>query len=388
MIVSTTISSIPMHGVNNLFFELLQVALCHRYSLSHTPSTEEWEEIYKLSKQHTLHGVAFAGVERLPKDQLPPPRRIRQWAIKAERLRDKNHKASEKTVAVSNYFIKNGFHCIILKGQGNAINYPEHLKTLRTPGDIDVWAWPLRNKNHNHDIRDIVSFCLSKKKGEYIYYHNLDFPILSDIPVEVHYRPTWLYNPIRNHRLQKWFTKYKHTDNHITYDGYLIPNTEFNVVFQLLHLYKHIFEEGIGLRQLLDYYMVLSSFTDEKSKVNSLIKSLGLNTFAAAVMHVIQQVFLGTDEQQKWMLCVPSSKEGEILLHEIMQSGNFGQYDERYNWAEVSNGSMRYRGLSYAVARLRHNIRFLASYPSEVLCEPFFRIYNKLWVILRLWRYE
>jgi len=103
------------------------------------------------------------------------------------------------------------------------------------------------------------------------------------------------------------------------------------------------------------------------------------------VMYVLREVF-GADEAL--MPCPPDEKSGRQLLSEIMLSGNFGQSDKRYNWAEVTNGSLRYRGLPYAMARLRHNLHFLASYPSEVLFEPPFRIYNKLWLTLRLWRYE
>ena len=151
----------------------------------------------------------------------------------------------------------------------------------------------------------------------------------------------------------------------------------------MLHLYKHIFEEGIGLRQLLDYYMVLKEAplsypTHERIP-------FGLNKFAAAVMYVLREVFNAED---RLMLCPPDEKRGRQLLEEIMQSGNFGQFDKRYNWREATNGSLKYRGMKYAVTRLRHNIRFLLTYPSEVIFEPLFRIYNKLWLLFRLWKYE
>lgn len=36
-----------------------------------------------------------------------------------------------------------------------------------------------------------------------------------------------------------------------------MPMTSFNVIYILSHLYRHVFTEGIGLRQLIDYYFVL-----------------------------------------------------------------------------------------------------------------------------------
>jgi hypothetical protein len=223
-------------------------------------------------------------------------------------------------------------------------------------------------------------------------------------------------------------------------------------VFQLLHLYKHIFEEGIGLRQLLDYYFVVQNINDndtqaepatirehgslrygasaydngnedkvqgtkykvqecknllnqraEASDLNSLnseasaevlnqrgarlelFKKLGLKEFAGAVMYVMREVFAMPEER---MLCKPDEKRGKKLLEEIMIGGNFGKFDDRYNWAETTNGSMDYRGASYAFARLRHNFQFLRDYPSEVLWEPIFRVYHWVWRKFQLWKFE
>ena len=509
-----------MNVVNDLFFELLQVATGNRQTLSRVPTPEEWEEIYEMSKKQSLAGIAFAGVERLPQEQMPPGKRIRQWAVKAEKIREHNAKVSEDCRVISRFFEENGFNCVILKGQGNFAYYPEWLQGLRSAGDIDVWCWPKGNANDTqseiatirergslrygasgdlnslnseasaevlnqrearleHPVRAVIEFCLSKKRGEYVYYHNLDFPVLKATPVEVHYRPTWLYNPFRNRVLQRWFASQVQEGSSASqvqevqrvqerarefkvYDGYKIPSVEFNVVFQLLHLYKHIFEEGIGLRQLLDYYFVVQNINDndtqaepatirehgslrygasaydnvnelreapehllerknvngnfepaqrlnflnqraEASDLNSLnseasaevlnqrgarlelFKKLGLKEFAGAVMYVMREVFAMPEER---MLCRPDEKRGRKLLEEIMIGGNFGKFDERYNWAETTNGSMDYRGASYAFARLRHNFQFLRDYPSEVLWEPVFRVYHWVWRKFQLWRSE
>ncbi len=459
-------------SVSTSFFELLQVAVGNREELSCVPTPEEWEEIYEMSKKQSVAGIAFAGVERLPQEQMPPGRRIRQWAVKAEKTREHNARVSEDCRVISRFFEDNGFDCVILKGQGNFAYYPEWLQGLRSAGDIDVWVLPkgkidgngfreapehqLERKNVNvnplnsktleQPVRRVIEFCLSKKRGEYVYYHNLDFPVLRKTPVEVHYRPTWLYNPFRNRALQKWFGQFTVRNSQFTvlnsrlasvapavrpitqfferssqasrarntvYDGYRIPSVEFNVVFQLLHLYKHIFEEGIGLRQLLDYYFVINETQAEaatkrpsdyengsNNKDNNnyqdninpltpstieLIERLGLRDFAGAVMYVMREVFAMPEE---WMLYKPDERKGKKLLEEIMIGGNFGKFDERYNWAETTNGSMDYRGASYAFARLRHNFQFLSDYPSEVLWEPVFRVYHWFWRKCRLWRWE
>ena len=54
-----------MTDINNLFFELIQVALGTRICLSHTPRADEWGELYSMAKKLSLVGVCFAGVQKL-----------------------------------------------------------------------------------------------------------------------------------------------------------------------------------------------------------------------------------------------------------------------------------------------------------------------------------
>lgn len=372
----------------NIFFELIQVSVGNRDRLHCVPSEEEWRDIYETSKHQAIVGVCFAGVQRLPKEQLPPGRIIRQWAVKADKIVCKNQAATAESKKVCDKFTRDGFCCILLKGQGNRSYYPPQLKDARSPGDIDVWVWPndTCKDGGRRPIRRVIEYCQGIRKGSFVYYHNMDWPLMQT-PIEVHYRPTWLYNPLRNVHLQEWLRCHRESNE---YEGCQIPTVQFNVVFQLLHLYKHIFEEGIGLRQLVDYYFALKRYGSEataldKEEVQRLISAFGLKTFCGSVMYIMAEVFAMPGEN---MLCNPNPDAGKQLLQEIMKGGNFGHFDERYNWAEVTNDSMEYRGSSYALTRFRHNLHFLKSYPEEVLWEPVFRMYHFLWRRLKLWRWE
>ena len=37
--------------------------------------------------------------------------------------------------------------------------------------------------------------------------------------------------------------------------------TAFNVIYQLTHLYHHFLDEGIGMRQIIDYFLVVNDFS-------------------------------------------------------------------------------------------------------------------------------
>ena len=73
-------------------------------------------------------------------------------------------------------------------------------------------------------------------------------------------------NILYHARLQKWFRRKAdlQCSNVVGLpDGagdIAIPTKAFNVVCQLTHLYHHFFDEGIGMRQIIDYYYVVCDF--------------------------------------------------------------------------------------------------------------------------------
>ena len=74
-----------------------------------------------------------------------------------------------------------------------------------------------------------------------------------------------------------------------------------------------------------------------------------------------------------WMICGPNEVEGKKLLAEIMQGGNFGQYDTRD--ASLKKGGM----MKHGVWKLKRVMRLVSSYPEEALWEPVFRVWHLLW---------
>ena len=74
-------------------------------------------------------------------------------------------------------------------------------------------------------------------------------------------------NPIYNARLQKWFKRNAdlQCSNVLSLPDCIgeiaIPTTAFNVIYQLTHLYHHFFDEGIGMRQIIDYFLVVNDFS-------------------------------------------------------------------------------------------------------------------------------
>lgn len=82
--------------------------------------------------------------------------------------------------------------------------------------------------------------------------------LFEDTEVEAHFTPSVLKSPWTNRRLQKWFEEQAADQfEHKNEAGLCVPNDEFNLVFLLIHVYRHLFGEGVGMRQVMDYYFAL-----------------------------------------------------------------------------------------------------------------------------------
>ena len=367
-----------------LFFELLQIAIGNRDRFSHAPTTEEWRELFALAQKQAMVGIAFRGVELLPVEQRPPKSLLMQWMMVAERIKAFNADLDRKALAVANKFFEEGFPGVVLKGQGIAKLYRGLTLTLsqgegtacqmanselsianyRTPGDIDIWLWGER--------KDILEYVRRHVPDCRPVYHHVDFPVIKGLDVEVHFTPSWMNSPITNRRLQRWFRSFNFQFSTFNSTELPVPSLAFNRVYILVHIYRHLFAEGIGLRQLLDYYFVLcQGFTpEEREATMSTLRSLKMLRFTAAVMWVLQEVY-GMDD--RYLLTAPDGREGCFLLGEIMQAGNFGQYDERMQHEQGESA------LRWGLRKVKRNFRFVRSYPSEVLWSPFFKLWHWGW---------
>ena len=364
------------------FFELIQVAIGGKCELSRVPTADEWSAIYSHCQRQALLGIGYVGIQRLPESQWPPSSLVIMWTMAAESIMRRNAVMNEACRKLRRNFSRDGFWSCILKGQSNRVNYPSvtlpdgnvaDLGMYRTSGDIDVWVLP--EKDCPNAVGKVIDYVCGVKPGRKVYYHHADFPVLDGIDVEVHYRPSFLYSPLRNVRLQRWFRAAYRNCMVEEYDGMRIPTCEFNMVFQLVHVYKHLFEDGIGLRQLLDYYFVIRNYSCSEHDTEAFVKELrrlGLRDFFSGLMYVLHVVF-GMDCDM--MPVKMNETDGDFLLGEIMRAGNFGHYDDRIAKNEST--------LERAVRKTRRNSRFICMYPEEVICEPAFRLYHFVWRCVR-----
>ena len=239
-----------------IFIDFLRFCIGSVKEISGSLKEADWQELYAIAKKQCLVGILFDGIKKLPAEHVGMKKELLlQWMAESQMLENANVRLNDAAIQVSEWFRKKGFRTCILKGQGNALMYPNPYS--RTPGDIDIWV-------EGGDKR-VISFVRSISPHEKACYHHIEFPSYKGIEVEVHYRPSFLLCFWHNRKLQKYYERVKEEQfSHRVMLGeqgeIAIPTAEFNLIFQLTHIYAHLMNEGIGLRQLLDYYYVLCDF--------------------------------------------------------------------------------------------------------------------------------
>ena len=306
--------------MNELFFELIRVAIGTQERLSRTPSAKEWKRLFKMAERQRLLGICFYGVKKIA-SPLPSPEGKGEsfydgenrvgipeelydyWLGTAALIQQQNQRMNKYTEETVKLFRENGFPCCVMKGQSVARLYNEGRKTkderqderqdesnslgmFRQSGDIDLWVAGGREK-----LCEFSMHQLGKVEG--LTYRHIHFSYFKDVEVEAHFIPGNLLNPFHNSMLQKFFKQYKPT-----MDYSIDAPAEFNVIYILQHCFKHFLERGIGMRQVMDYYFVLQSrrptptpSLNSEGNLETILRNCGLLKFAKAMMWVLMHVF-------------------------------------------------------------------------------------------------
>ena len=354
-----------------LFYELVQIGIGTKNSFSSVPSSNDWAALFVASQKQSLVGIAFLGLTKLfssnPDSVVNLPGALKmKWMAMAVDIQRRNSLILEHARELSRLFAGDGYRSTVLKGVGVSKYYPD--PSLRQGGDIDLWVDAPRG--------ELISCLRSKYKVSSVVVHHADVEIFPDVETEIHFWPSYTYNPFRWLSYRSFFDSCKAECFVRNGDGYCSPSLRFNSVYLMMHIFRHIYNEGIGLRQLLDYYYLLRKLSSsDRIWAMSTLRKMGLGKFAAAVMWVIREVFLPSSQSltddDDFLLCNPDEKSGRFLLSEIELAGNFGKWDKRLH---------RRKGY---VGRLVDNLSRLTTFfslsPSEVIWAPVWKAWHWCW---------
>ena len=353
--------------MNWLFKELTEISLGNRTQLSRKPSEIDWQEAYQTSAKQAMEGILLSAVDSLTENDSklrPPLPLLYQWLGEVIQIENQNKLLNKAAAELYILFKNRGVRSCVLKGQGIATLYDIPLR--RQSGDIDLWVEGGRKK--------VLQLLRDNSLGYgSVVIHHVDARIIEGVETEIHFIPVYACNPFCHYKLQRFFKKnsaeqFAHYDEDLRFS---YPTISFNAVYILSHIYMHFLYEGIGLRQIVDYYYVLKNLDEfERKQASADIKTVGLLKFAGAVMYVLKDICGMND---LFFITQPDKRRGEQLLEEINRSGNFGKYDESLKCRNEENLVV------FNLVALKRQVRFIRYYPMDIISIPFFKIGHWAW---------
>lgn len=215
----------------------------------------------------------------------------------AAKIEQRNNLLDKRSADIQKLLKTDGFSSVILKGQRLSMMYKD--SPLRQGGDIDVWVKGRRKK--------IIEYARRKCDTNEVSAHHIDFPVYSDVSIELHFWPSVLWNFRTNRILQNWYnshsneqfnnTLYLNTDNNLL----TVPTAAFNVVLLITHMYHHLYVGGINLKQLMDLYYVLNQ--DQHTNSFDIINKVGCGKFCGALMWILSSKM---DLDESRLVCGPN----------------------------------------------------------------------------------
>ncbi len=363
-------------------FAFLRFSLIDGAPLPQDLSPEDWQDIFAFGFCQGLYALMFRGIERLPEGVAPPQSLLMQWLAMSNNVRRHNIMVNSVAGEIYQKFADDGFRTCILKGPGNALMYDDPYS--RMPGDVDLWVCGYKDEGAEGgfvypSVKQITPMVVDYSRQNFhvdmTRGHHSSF-YYKDIEVEAHFSPSERANPVHRQRMKQWFQEQapQQCCNFVELPEdtgrIAIPTLSFNLVYQLDHIYRHLFDMGIGMRQIVDYWHLLTKCPltkEDKELAVSTMRRLGLYEIAGAVMWVLAHT-LHLDEGQ--MLVEPDEKRGQHLLSEILNGGNFGSFDTKYGQITKKATAGKYFTKTY------RNLSFARYYPSEALTEPFYRTFR------------
>ena len=368
--------------IDSLLLSLVRVALGNEDALPVSPSPEEWNELYSAACKQAVAGVCFSGVYFLYRPGASPDAEewnrshgssglskelYYNWMLCASQIKDRNETLNDHCLELQDALDLSGTPYCIFKGQSLAPLYRsgrdqsesfEPLSFLRASGDIDVWV-----KCDRQEARKIAGSLGRIKSEGLIHLYVIRF---EDAAVEIHDMPTYLRSPRYNWKFRKWASSFDFSTFKKNEYGIVSPSRSFNEVFILLHIFRHLLGEGIGLRQLMDYYFVLLDSDGGGDPMREL-KSLGVDHFASGLMFIMKEAFGMKAEK---LIAEPDEKLGSMILSRVMAYGDFGHGDSRKKGGETK--------FDRFIRANMDNLCLLRYFPSEILCTPMFRIVSHI----------
>lgn len=309
--------------INELFIELLRMSLGTCEKMSRVPSAYEWEQLLVKAEEQAIVGVMLSGIEKLPPEQMPPLELKLQW-IGETQITEATNKEHRKVIAKTRDCLeKGGVMMALMKGLVCAARYPHPER--RDCGDIDFVV-------AEDDFARTLD--LLEKIGtvdrELIHEHH-GMVFVDDVTLEPHYKVHNFQNPAVDKAMREMFAEVfpqKLVFLDLKGEKVHVFPADFECVVLVGHMVNHVYAEGLGLRQVIDFYYWLKVHGERLRADNELWSGLRRMKMERAfrVFVRICEEYLGLDEALLGLNYTEKEKRfATKMMDDVMRVGNFAQ---------------------------------------------------------------
>lgn len=315
-----------------IFFSLLQFALFGKSLPEGIEKAHiDWKSVWSLAVMHSVEGlVGEAALQLSPECQ--PSDKIKEKMHKALMINVGAHAMTEKAlIRCIDTFRRNGIEPILLKGQGLASLYPK--PKLRSCGDIDLYVGE-ENFDKARNIADAMLADANQEINDTAKHYSLR---CEGVTVELHRRAADILKASRRKPLLLWekgcLADLKACERlRVKGCDVLVPSVTFNAVYVFLHLWFHFStEEGIGLRQLCDWAMLLHNHAGriDRKEVERVLRELDVVKGWQMIGSIVVER-LGLPAAEMPLYAEKAPRMTNKALRRILSRGNFGLYAPDY----------------------------------------------------------
>lgn len=280
-------------------------------------TTKQWHELFHLSRAHQLHVMVYDYFNLIWSDAFKETVVYKDWKVIYQKLIIRHSLAKQSTREIINKIPKDFVDMMIIKGFDIERLYirPEY----RLMGDIDLLV-------HYEDVEKVMTYLES-----FGYSHDSRYESEKDITLKHHlaysielHHHLFLqkdYGAFTNFDRQVWKHKEAYHES-VVYDR---MNVNDNIIYLIVHMVKHIYESGIGLRQFVDLALVIKKGSEiDYTYIKEGLIQFNVYEISCHIFGILEMYF---DVETGFETEVEKFRVDELLAV-VMRSGTFGKETE------------------------------------------------------------
>ena len=306
---------------------------------------DDWSKGFDFAQKQAITGIVFEEIERNHSYSASMPEMLLfQWIGTVEQIKHQNHLLDNEVEALATLLDSHSIRYAVVKGQVVASYYekPEY----RQSGDVDFYV----QEEDVERAKELIcrEWGVEMDKGDSPYHYHFEH---GGVTFEIHFRLFQWYQKKRELYWQEILHKAMGHSVKIGSTKVATLEPTVHTLYVFMHLYHHLVELGVGLRQFCDLAMMLKVDID-KELLRKHLETLGLERAFRACEYVLKN-YLGLDEKYLPYIITDSDKKyGRRMISVVLYRGNMGHYNKRHGWSGLGHQ------LESACIKITHFVKF------------------------------